>query len=360
MTRSNILAMRLQRQHIMASRCTTPAEVVMSLGAMQAQDYLGALWSVGLRLPGSKVESIEQALSAGEIVRTWPMRGTLHFVPAADARWMVKLMAPRVISSGKARDRALGLTEDTYATGLELFREALSGGKQLERSEMMAVLEAQGITTTEQRGYHILWRAAQEALICLGPTHGKQQSFVLLDEWVTKHRDLSHEEALVEIACRYFISHGPATTKDFMRWTKLTAKDTAFALEQLSTELAPVTVEGVEYWMSSDAEPTKMGDQAYLLPGFDEYMLGYSDRSLIVTDEQHRLIVPGKNGMFMPTIIIDGRVAGIWKRVIKRKEVIITLQPFVPLSKADLQRIAQAADRYGEYLGLPALLQAGI
>jgi len=325
---------------------------------MQAQDYPGALWSLGLRIPNATVATVEQALDSGEIIRTWPMRGTLHFVPAVDARWMLKLMAPKVIAAGASRDRALGLNEDIYQRSFDLFRKALAGGKQLQRKEMMELLEAHNIATDGQRGYHILWRACQEALLCLGPLHGKQQSYVLLDEWVTEQRDLTREESVVEIARRFFTSHGPATLKDFTRWTKLTVKDAQYALEVLHSELRAEVVDGTTYWMApaSLALSDPAARQAYLLPGFDEYMLGYGDRSLVVEDDHHNRIVPGSNGMFMPTIVIDGRIVGIWKRTIKAKQVVITLDPFVPLSKADLSLIDQAAERYGAYLGLPASL----
>lgn len=358
MTATELIHLRLASQQIAASSCSTPLEVVTTLGALQAQDYAGALWSVGLRLPGATVADVEQALQEGSIVRTWPMRGTLHLVPAVDARWMLRLMAPRVLSGAAARERNLGLSKAVFAKSFDVFRSALAGGKQLERQEMMTVLQENGVATEGQRGYHILWRAAQEALICLGPMHGKQQSFVLFDSWVSEHRELTREESIVKLARRFYTSHGPATSKDFMRWTKLTSKDANYALQNLRNELKSVEVNGYTYWYKAGQSPIQ-AEQAYLLPGFDEYMLGYGDRSLIVEDDHHRLVVPGSNGMFMPTIIINGRVSGIWKRTIKRKEVVITLKPFIPLKKAELGLIAEAANRYGMFIGLPARIDNG-
>lgn len=90
---ASIARRRLASQQIAGPRLSTPAELVRWMGAVQAQDYPGALWAVGLRLSGAAQTEVEDAIAARTIVRTWPMRGTLHFVPAADVRWMLRLLA---------------------------------------------------------------------------------------------------------------------------------------------------------------------------------------------------------------------------------------------------------------------------
>src|SRR5581483_7294852 len=102
MTSLNIAHQRLLNQHIAATSFEKPSEVVSWLGAVQAQDYLGALWAVGLRLRQVIEADVEQALADKTIIRTWPMRGTLHFVAAADIRWMLELLTPRIVA-GSAR-----------------------------------------------------------------------------------------------------------------------------------------------------------------------------------------------------------------------------------------------------------------
>src|SRR6185295_9649003 len=95
----NIPHHRLHNQRIASTTFSTPADVVRWLGAVQAQDYLGALWAVGLRMKRAVEADIERALAERTILRTWPMRGTLHFVAAEDARWMLELMTPRIIAN---------------------------------------------------------------------------------------------------------------------------------------------------------------------------------------------------------------------------------------------------------------------
>lgn len=96
MTPAQILQLRLYNQQIAATKFKKPEDVVGWLGAVQAQDFAGAKWSVGLRLPGSTDEDIEQAITTGKIIRTWTQRGTLHFMAAKDIRWMLDLTGPRV------------------------------------------------------------------------------------------------------------------------------------------------------------------------------------------------------------------------------------------------------------------------
>ena len=186
--RNEIARLRLLNQQIMPSKCKQPNDVVRTLGAIQAQDYSGALWAIGLRLPGSTQTTIEQAIANRTIVRTWPMRGTLHFVAAADVRWMLELLTPRILSGAARRDQQLGLDEAVYARCRKLFVGALQGGRQLTRDAIYQVLEREKISTDGQRGYHILWRLGQEGVICFGAHEGKQPTFALLDEWVTQCR----------------------------------------------------------------------------------------------------------------------------------------------------------------------------
>ena len=135
-------------------------------------------------MAGATEQSIEQAIAERAIVRTWPMRGTLHFVASQDVRWLLALLTPRVIAHSAGRYRQLGLDEATFARSKAVFAGALQGGRQLTRDEMLQALEQAGIATTGQRGYHLLGRSAQDGLICFGVRRGKQQTFVLLDEWV--------------------------------------------------------------------------------------------------------------------------------------------------------------------------------
>lgn len=348
---------RLVNQGIAFPTLAEAGDVVAWLGALQAQDYGGTLWAIGLRMAGATERRIEQAIAERTIVRTWPMRGTLHFVAANDVRWMLALLAPREIASSAGRSRQLELDAATFARSQEVFAQALQGGKQLTRDEMLQALEQAGIATTGQRGYHLLVRSAQDGLICFGSRRGKQHTFVLLDDWIPPTQPLARDEALVELTRRYFRSHGPATAQDLMRWAGLTAAEVKRGLEAAGQELLQETIAGRAYWMTTNSPALGSETQSvYLLPGFDEYLLGYGDRSAMLDPAYAQRICPGDNGMFIPTLVIGGEVTGTWKRTLKKHAVVIEVAPFRPLNPAETQMLSVAADRYGEFLGVPALL----
>src|SRR5215813_4883877 len=184
MTTLDIVSQRLFTQRIAGTKFKKPSEVVSWMGAVQAQDYPGALWAVGLRARNATVEDIEQAIADRKIVRTWPMRRTLHFVAPADVRWILKLMTPRVIANSRWLFQQLDLDDTTLGYCTELVTKVLQGGKQLARPAIYKILEAGGVTTANQRGLHILVWLAQNGIICFGTREGKQRTVVLLDEWV--------------------------------------------------------------------------------------------------------------------------------------------------------------------------------
>jgi hypothetical protein len=344
---------RLYNQRIVQERLERPSQVVAWLGAMQAQDYASVKWAIGLRCCSATDAVIEQAIVNKTIVRTWLMRGTLHVAAASDVRWMLALLAPRLIANNARRSQQLELDDATFAHSYETLTKVLQGGKQLTRAEAMLVLERAGISTTGQRGYHILRRAGQEGLICFGPIQDKQKTLVLLDEWVPHGKHMKRDEALAELAERYFRSHGPATLQDFVWWSGLRVADARAGLEMAKTQLDQKTIDGQTYWLpQNDSIPKDPSPTAYLLPAFDEYFLGYRARNAIL-DSKHDKQAVSSNGVVRPIIVIDGQIVGIWKRVLKKGSVIITPGPFNLLTAAENEALLLAANQYGAFLGLP-------
>lgn len=301
--------------------------------------------------------SVEQALADRTIVRTWPMRGTLHFVAAQDVRWLLALLTPRVIAQTAGRYRQLELDEVIFARSKEVLAKALQGGKQLTRAELQQTLEQANIATAGQRGYHMLVRAAQDRLICFGVPRGKQQTFALLDEWIPPTPGLAGDAALAELTRRYFVGHGPATVQDLMRWAGLTAAEAKTGLAEAEKDLCQATLAGRVYWMARDLQDRVDGPQPlHLLPGFDEYILGYGDRSAVLDPVYAERICPGGNGVFSPTVVIDGAVTGVWKRTVRKGAVVIECAPFRTLTATENHALDAAAARYGEFLGMPVVM----
>lgn len=352
MTPKDIAFMRLSSQLIAGSTLTDPAGVVRYMGAVQAQDYGQALWAVGSRTKDATRQTIEQAIADGTILRTWPMRGTIHFVPAEDAAWMLSISTPRMLAASKSRRAGLGLTDIIMQQAGAIIDEILQDGKPLPRPDLVAAFAAAGLDVSNQRGYHMLWYWSQLGKICIGPMQGKQQTFVLLQKWAPQQRELSREQGIIELARRYFTSHGPATLTDFCTWASLMKKDAVLALEALKPELKSAVVSGAEYWFAPHAAaPADSATGPYLLAGFEEYLLGYKDRSAVL-DPQFS-VAPNKNGIFFPIIVVNGQIVGTWKRVVGPKKITIVFEPFEPLSPTILQQCQQKAQQYGRFMGQP-------
>ncbi len=352
MTPRDLARLRLQAQQITCSAARAAEEVVASFGAMQAQDYASALWAIGLRLPAATEADVERAVAERRIVRTWPMRGTLHFVAARDVRWMLELLTPRIIAGAKRRWDELEFTDALWRKITKLVGKMLQG-RALTREALLEELEREGVSTAGGRSYHIPWRLAQERLLCFGPRAGKQKTFVLLDEWVPKSRKLAGDEALAELALRYFASHGPATQADFVWWSGLKSADARAAIGLVASQLVSETVDGKTYWMRGDSAPPEPS-QGFLLPGFDEYLLGYTDRSAALDAKHAVKIVPGSNGVFLPMLVNDGKVVGTWRRTVGKRAVTVTADTFAHTAKS---AFATATKRYGAFLGVSAPLR---
>jgi Winged helix DNA-binding domain len=317
-TPHEVALLRLAAQRLAGPPCPTPLDAVRLLTAAQAQDHPGALCSVALRTAARSRAGVEAALDAGEVVRSWPMRGTLHLVAADDLHWMLELLGPRALAGLAGRRAALGLTEADAERARELAVAALAGGKRLRREALLAAIADGGVPTTGQRGYHLLWFLAQTGTLCLGPTEQGQQLFVLLDEWVPAPRRVERERALTGLALRYFRGHGPATVHDLARWAGITVRDARAGLAAAEPELARIEVGEVVHHLAPEAPDLlaacrRQARGLFLLPGFDEFVLGYGDRGAILDPEFAGRIVPGGNGVFRPTVVHDGRVIGTWR-----------------------------------------------
>jgi hypothetical protein len=358
MTGTDIARRRLHNQHIAQTAFEKPGDVVRWLGAVQAQDYLGSLWAIGLRMRQTTESAVEQAIADRAIIRTWPMRGTLHFVTPEDARWMLQLLTPRIIARNKLRLlRQFDLDDAAIARSKDVVRGALQGGKRLTRNALYKVLEAAHIPAANQRGLHILWRLAQECVICFGARQGKQPTFVLLDEWAPAGRALERDEALAELARRYFTSHGPATAQDFAWWSGLAAADARVGLEMAMPHLAREDVDGRTYWLSPLAPAVKDGPpSAYLLPAYDEYTVGYTNRSAVLERIHGQGATLGNAAVLGPTIVVDGQIVDTWKRTFDQGSAVVARGHAISPTEAEAQALAAAAQRYSAFLDLPVVL----
>jgi hypothetical protein len=328
-----------------------PAAVVARLGAIQAQEFPYAKWSVAQRTDSAREVEIDGVFDEGKILRTHVLRPTWHFVVPEDIRWLLALTAPRVKSMMASYDRRLELDDRLYARTNRLISKALQGGAQLTRKELVATLNRAKITGTGQRFGHILLRAELEGLICSGAPRGKQQTYALLDDRVPPGKVLERDEALGELTRRYFTTRGPATLKDFSWWASLRMPDCRRGVEIVGKELEHREVGDRTYWFASSlAPPGRATGSVDLVQGYDEVVVSYTVSRDALTDAVERDI-PREIMFFWHPILFDGRLAGHWRHRRQGNNQWIELFHHHKPTRNQARSLEDALQRYEDFLG---------
>ncbi len=351
--------LRLVSQRLAGDAATSVPELVRWMTAMQAQDLPSALWAVGARVPGAGIADVRAAIDTGAVVRSWPMRGTLHLVAPEDLRWMLELTAERLTRSIAGRHRQLDIAWSDVEKARDLALDPILADGPISRSELFKVFDGGGQPTQGQRGIHLLASLCRHGWLVLGPLAGNQQLIAAFDQWIPTSRALEREEAIADFVLRYFRSHGPATLHDFAWWTKLPLTEVRAAFGNVRHQLVGLESEGTTYWLSPDVavlldKGLPGARSLHLLPGFDEFVLGYTDRRHVLEPEHADLIVPGGNGVFKRTVVAAGKVIGTWglqgtgPRAVVVPELFDGNQPLGPAAHA---AFARAAKRYLAFLG---------
>lgn len=344
-----MLAERLRRQQLTRQVFDDVAALVRWFGAVQAQDLPGGKWAIGLRVRGGgaaggaapTVADVDAAIAARRIVRSWPMRGTLHFVAAEDLRWLLGLLAPRVLTRAASRYRELGLDAATFSKAERVVRRALHGGAVLARPAAMQVLASGGVDPAGQRGIHVLGWLAMRGVICQATPVGKQTGFALLDDWVPGGHAWTGDAALAEVARRYVQSHAPATAADFAWWSGLNLTEARRAMALVGDQ-----DRGDAALLGSGPAPPARG--AWLLPPWDEYTVGYKDRAALVRPAH---AAHAGLELLKPTVMLDGQVVGTWTRTLGKAGVSFAVSSFGALAATQRRRIDRAAQRYASFFG---------
>lgn len=349
------LRKRLRYQGLAGAPFTSVAEVVGWLGAVQSQEYAVAKWSVGQRATGLSDAGLDRALAEGTLIRTHVLRPTWHFVLPADVRWLLALTAPRVHAASASYHRRLGLDAAVFSRGDALLARLLAGGNQLTRKQIAAELAVAGITTDNLVVGFLLLHAELEQVVCSGALNGKQRTYALFDERVPPAPARDRDDALAELTRRYFTSHGPATRADYQWWSSLTAADASRGLELAAAHLAHTDVDGARYWYAATPPPAPVEPtpRAHLVQPYDEYLVAY--RGARAGYDREGWLAAGRNP-FPNGVLLDGEYVANWRRTLTSKELAIEIQPVRPLDRAAWSAVAEAVERYADFVGLPPSL----
>lgn len=345
-----LLRIRLHNQLLAGNNFTTPREIVSWMGAIQSQNYEMAKWGVGVRLPGSTNKIVEAAINRGEIIRTHILRPTWHFVDANDIHWMLKLTSPRIKQAFHGYARTLNYDIKEILQGCDRLSKILEKHGHLTRQEIGEHLIAEGFPINDpHKVTYIAALAELDGIICSGEVRGNKQTYALLHHRSDKSVQFSTEEALAELAKRYFNSHGPATLADYAWWSGLSMTEAKKGLEAVKHLFISEEINGNIYWMRSDLQsPPSEERSALLLPAFDEYVVSYKERAEIISEKYYRKVLT-INGIFSPTIHLNGEIIGSWKRVKQKKTITAELSFFETAPKKVQPWFNQAIKGYEEF-----------
>lgn len=348
-----IVHRRIHRQGLAGHPFETPSQVVGWLGAMQAQEYAEAKWSIAERTHACTDADVEEAFDRGQILRTHVLRPTWHFVTPADIRWLLRLTAPRVHLANRYWYKQSGLDDAVLARSQAVLRKALEAGEPLLRKELAEALTRAGVEEAKglRLGY-ITIHAELEGLICSGPRRGRQHTYMLLDDRVPESEELPREQALAALTLRYFASHGPATVADFSWWSGLTVAHAKAGLEAVGDQLAiEKDGDGTPWFSSPPSETEGPALGAFLIPMFDELGIAYKDLRMVLAEQ------PQREGLLERPIVIDGETVGSWKRTLTERSATIHATLFTSLSKGQAVALDAVVERFGAFTGLPAALR---
>lgn len=335
-----------------------PAGVVSHHLAMQAQDFVASRWAVGSRIAGSTDTEVLAAYDAGALVRSWPMRGTVHVVAARDLPWMLQHLGVRALSGVERRWDNLGIDEGFLERARDVATALLGGGRRATRPELTEAWTEAGLEMTGQRSYHAVWYLSQTGTLVHGPTRDGEPQVVLLDEWIPEPRVLDRPAALRELGMRYLRGRGPATVDDLVHWTRLTKTDARKALEADGDAIVEVDGPGGPYRMLAEQLDTldpgdaDVDDAVLALAAFDEHLLGYRVRDAVLDPEHARLVDPARNGVFRWTVVAGSRVVGTWTRKRLTHHVRTEVTPFTALPARVRKAVPRAIRAWGGFAGV--------
>ena len=272
---------------------------------------------------------------------------------------MIELTAPRIHALSAYYYRQLGVTEPLVRKTQTLIRKALAGGQHWTRKEIAALFERSGVPAAALRLGYLLMRAELDLVICSGVMRGKQQTYALLDERVPPAPARSRDEALAELTRRYFSSHGPATLKDFLWWSSLTAAEARRGLEMLGAKVQKLVVADRTYWLADASQtPGRLTTPTlHLLQGYDEYLVAYTESKRLFGLDRLPGAVAGQP-LYLHAVVRDGQVVGHWRRMASTKEAIVQARLNRPLDPASRRALQAELERYGRYLQQPTRLIA--
>jgi hypothetical protein len=317
-----VTAERCAAQLLHGDPAASAEEVAGRLLAIQAQDLRGARLAIRARSAGLSASDVDSALTRRSLIVTWLNRGTLHLVRTEDYWWLHPLTTPQLRTGNSRRLAQEDVGPEDAERAVEVVRAALAADGPLTRSQLRERVAAAGVRTEGQAMVHILALASIRGLIVRGPPAGRDQAFVLVQDWLgAPPPAMSRVAALGELARRYLAGHAPAADRDLAQWAGIGLRDARLGLARCG---AVQRADGLAELPASLQRAAARLPPPLLLGAFDPLLLGWASRDPIVGP--HRQIIT-VNGLFRPFALAGGLAVATWN--ITRGQVM--LAPFAPL-----------------------------
>lgn len=352
----DIARWRLRSQHLVRPHAESAIDVVGDLLAVQAENPGQSAWAVASRTNLPSHDEVRAALAGGQLIRTHVLRPTWHYARAEDVGWLLELTAPRVRRITEAQLRGpRGLEGRRIDRATAVVVEILRERADRTRGELAEALRDRGVDTDGQSLTILLAHLELDRIVCSGRPVDDEHTYALFAERVPTSRRLDRDEALGELTLRYFTGHGPATERDLAYWATLTLADVRRGLDLVGDRLASFEHDGRTHWHAPGDRPRRRGEPvAHLLQILDEMYRGYQDTRWALDAGG---IVPRARESAIGMALVDAQLLAAMRRTVTADGVVFRLDPHRPPRPRELTQLRRAADRYGDYLGLPAALE---
>jgi hypothetical protein len=335
--------------------------VASRLCGVHAQLMSSAELTLWARVDGLEADAVSRALwEDRSLVKTWAMRGTLHLLPSSELGLWLAGLGTYSHYTKPGWFRGFGITPEQLDAVLAAVTDALEA-RELTREELIAEIVA--VSGSDELGTKVgeswgslLKPAAFQGRICFAPSDGQKVRFTRPDAWLRGVPDgpADGDTALSEITRRYLAVHGPGTRDDFARWWMTTPAAAGKLLRSLEDAIE-VDAEGTPMWMlalEAEAAATAPPPEGVrLLPAFDQYVIAatrHAEPLLPAPELRDRVYRP--QGWLSPVLLVEGRMAGVWRSERKSRRVVVEIEPFKRVTKAVRAEAESEAERLATFL----------
>lgn len=309
-----------------------------------------AIWARGHHL---KQADIQSALGEKRtLVKTSCMRQTLHLLKTSDySLYISALKRSRLAALHQIMSR-FGVTPKEADAMTAAIVAALEKGPQTQPELIQQIVPKVGkkLKAYIKAAWSIqIFRAALvEGLICYGPPRGSKSTFIRVEQWLPRQKEIPEAEAKRTLLRRYLGAYGPATARDFSRWSGIPMAEAKPAWEAVPDDMREVQVDGQKsFILGNDYEAlaqSNLNDHILrLLPGFDPFLLGHAEKNHLL-DMRHYKRVYRAAGWITPTVLLNGKIVGVWSHARNTDHAVLRLELFEKITKKHRAQIeAEAA-----------------